>query len=72
MDAAHGKKVFIHCAANKRVSSFVALYGEAKLCWSREKANALINRIWQPDETWASFIAQARQDKLTEFEEGHP
>lgn len=62
MDTAQGKKVFVHCAANKRVSSFVALYGETKLCWSREKANALINRIWQPDEVWTLFIAQARED----------
>ncbi len=62
MEAAQGKQVFVHCAANKRVSSFVALYGEAKLYWSREQANAVINRIWQPDAVWASFIAQARHD----------
>ncbi len=63
MHATQGKQVFVHCAANKRVSSFVALYGEAKLGWSREQANALINRIWQPDEVWTAFITNARQEQ---------
>ncbi|MDW7772228.1 MAG: protein tyrosine phosphatase family protein [Desulfobulbaceae bacterium] len=63
MDAVQGKKVFVHCAANKRVSSFVAFYGEARLGWAREKANAFISRIWQHDESWASFIALARQEQ---------
>ncbi len=62
MDTVKDKKVFIHCAANKRVSSFIALYGEAKLNWSREKADAIIEQIWQPDEVWNSFIEQARQE----------
>lgn len=62
MDAAKEKKVFVHCAANKRVSCFVALYGEARLGWSREKANAFIGHIWQPDEVWESLIALARQE----------
>lgn len=31
MDAAKSKKLFIHCAANKRVCCFLALYGESKL-----------------------------------------
>jgi protein tyrosine phosphatase (PTP) superfamily phosphohydrolase (DUF442 family) len=62
MDIAKNKKVFIHCAVNKRVSSFIALYGESKFNWSREKANATIEQIWQPDEVWDSFIAHARQE----------
>lgn len=35
MDATKNKKVFVHCAANKRVSCFIALYGEIKLNCSR-------------------------------------
>ena len=66
MDIAKNKKVFVHCAANKRVSSFIALYGEAKLNWSRKKADTIIEHIWQPDEVWNSFMEQARQKlKLT-------
>jgi protein tyrosine phosphatase (PTP) superfamily phosphohydrolase (DUF442 family) len=67
MDASRGKKVFVHCAANYRVSSFVALYGEAKLGWSAGEADAHIRRVWEPNETWTTFIAQSRR-RL----EGHP
>jgi protein tyrosine phosphatase (PTP) superfamily phosphohydrolase (DUF442 family) len=60
MDAARDKKVFVHCAANYRVSSFVALYGEARLGWSPADADAHIRRIWEPNPTWVEFIAAAR------------
>ena len=62
MEAVEGKKVFVHCAANKRVSCFVALYAETKLGWTREEASAFIRRIWHPDEVWAPFIELARQE----------
>jgi protein tyrosine phosphatase (PTP) superfamily phosphohydrolase (DUF442 family) len=61
MDAAGDKKVFVHCAANYRVSSFVALYGETRLGWSPEQADAHIRRIWEPNPTWTQFIADARR-----------
>jgi len=61
MDASQDKKVFVHCAANYRVSSFVALYGESRLGWSPEAGDAHVRRIWEPNETWARFIADARQ-----------
>jgi hypothetical protein len=63
MNAVQGKKVFVHRAANKRVTSFMALYGEARLGWSREKGNDFMRRIWQPDEAWASLIALVRQER---------
>jgi len=61
MQLSRGKKVFAHCAANYRVSSFVALYGEATLGWSAEEADAHIRRVWTPNETWSNFIDAARQ-----------
>lgn len=60
MDASRDKKVFVHCAANYRVSSFVALYGEARLGWSPGQADAHIRLVWEPNPTWAQFIAEAR------------
>ena len=60
MDAAKDQKVFVHCAANYRVSTFVALYGESRLGWSPEEGDAHIRRIWEPNETWTRFIAEAR------------
>jgi len=61
MDASAGKKVFVHCAANYRVSSFVALYGQARLGWSADQGDAHIRRVWEPNETWVRFLADARR-----------
>ena len=61
MDTLAGKKVFVHCLFNKRVSAFLSLYGQAKLGWPPEKADSLIAQVWQPDEVWAPFIQNARQ-----------
>lgn len=61
MDGAEGQKVFIHCAANMRVSCFVSLYGEARLGWSRQRAQGFIRQIWEPDEVWARFLESARE-----------
>jgi protein tyrosine phosphatase (PTP) superfamily phosphohydrolase (DUF442 family) len=60
MDAARDLKVFVHCAANYRVSSFVALYGESRLGWSQAQADAHMRRVWEPNPTWVEFIAGAR------------
>jgi len=61
MDASRDKNVFVHCAANYRVSSFVALYGQAKLGWSAEDADAHIRRIWEPNDAWVEFIETSRR-----------
>lgn len=65
MDAFKGKKVFVHCAANYRVSSFVALYGESRLGWTPEQGEAHMRRVWEPNPTWAQFIAEARASQST-------
>ncbi|WP_165857019.1 protein tyrosine phosphatase family protein [Marinobacter sp. JSM 1782161] len=62
MDDAGDRKVLVHCAANKRVSSFVALYGEARLGWSRQQADDFLRRIWEPNPNWSAFIERARND----------
>ena len=61
MDEWAGKKIFVHCAANYRVSTFVALYGELRLGWTRERADALVHELWQPNDTWRAFIARCRR-----------
>jgi protein tyrosine phosphatase (PTP) superfamily phosphohydrolase (DUF442 family) len=55
-----GKRTFVHCAANYRVSCFVALYGEADLGWSRAQADAHVARVWAPNETWLAFLRAVR------------
>lgn len=61
MDMLKDKKVFVHCAANYRVSSFVSLYGQARLGWDSARAESHIQKLWQPNETWRNFIDAARQ-----------
>ena len=60
MAEADGRKVFVHCAMNHRVSCFVALYGEAELGWSRQQADDLVQRLWHPNEVWRAFMERTR------------
>jgi protein tyrosine phosphatase (PTP) superfamily phosphohydrolase (DUF442 family) len=60
MDAQGQESTFVHCAANYRVSAFVALYGELRLGWTRDQADACIHRVWEPNETWQRFLAECR------------
>ncbi len=55
------RKVFVHCAANYRVSCFMALFGERLLGWSREQADQHIQRVWTPDEVGLVFSEMCAQ-----------
>jgi protein tyrosine phosphatase (PTP) superfamily phosphohydrolase (DUF442 family) len=53
-----GQKQFIHCAANKRVSVFVALY---QICDCGLPKTSVLNELesfWTPNEVWQTFITQ--------------
>lgn len=60
MESSRGRKVFVHCALNWRVSTFVALYGELRLGWSRATADSQIRTFWEPDQVWTDFVARCR------------
>jgi protein tyrosine phosphatase (PTP) superfamily phosphohydrolase (DUF442 family) len=60
------KKIFIHCAANKRVSVFVALYRILEHGWSREDALAGVLDVWEPNEVWNQFIEHVLKPRPTE------
>jgi RimJ/RimL family protein N-acetyltransferase/protein tyrosine phosphatase (PTP) superfamily phosphohydrolase (DUF442 family) len=59
MDAFAGRRVWVHCAMNMRVSAFVYLYRRLR----RGEADAIARHpmceIWEPDATWRAFIEQA-------------
>jgi uncharacterized protein (TIGR01244 family) len=57
MDAHSGERLWVHCAANIRVSAFLGLYRVIKQGWAAEPAFALMQGLWQPNEVWSSFIA---------------
>lgn len=56
MDRHHAHMVWVHCAANMRVSVFVALYRVLRLGWSIERALVDVHALWVPNETWQRFI----------------
>jgi len=53
----HGKKIFLHCAANKRVSAFLGLYNAIKRAKPADEAFGLMRTIWEPNPLWESFIS---------------
>jgi len=61
MKAFDGRRVFVHCAANMRVSAFMFLYRVLHDQVSPAEAEADLHAIWQPDEVWTRFI----QDELS-------
>jgi protein tyrosine phosphatase (PTP) superfamily phosphohydrolase (DUF442 family) len=51
-----GKKIFVHCAKNMRVSAFVYLYRILYDNIPKEKAKESMEKIWKPSGTWKEFI----------------
>lgn len=56
MDGCREQKVFVHCAANMRVSAYVYLYRTRNLNVPAEEARRDLHSIWEPDETWTAFM----------------
>ena len=56
MEAHRGRRILVHCAANKRVTSFLGLYCTIREKWEPERAFAPMKEIWEPNPVWASFI----------------
>jgi protein tyrosine phosphatase (PTP) superfamily phosphohydrolase (DUF442 family) len=59
MDQHRGQKVWVHCAANMRVSAFLGVYRVLRQGWNQEEAFELMRSLWQPDAVWSSFISAA-------------
>jgi uncharacterized protein (TIGR01244 family) len=58
MDENYDQKLWVHCAANKRVSSFLGLYWHLHLGKPLTEAFELQQEIWEPDGVWSKFIAR--------------
>jgi len=56
MEAFNEGPVFVHCAANMRVSVFVFLYRVLRQRVPIPEAERDLRAIWQPDEAWSQFI----------------
>ncbi len=62
MDAAAGRTIHVHCAANYRVSAFYSLYAERRRRWTAAQADEHVSGIWDPTEhpVWAQFLTTER------------
>jgi protein tyrosine phosphatase (PTP) superfamily phosphohydrolase (DUF442 family) len=58
MKAHADKKVFVHCAANKRVSAFLYLYRTLHLEITQEEATRDLHQLWVPNDLWNAFMNQ--------------
>ena len=58
MEAFGDRPVFVHCAANMRVSAFVFLYRVLGKRVAVAEAERDLRAIWQPDEVWSRFISE--------------
>jgi len=57
MERHASERIWVHCAANMRVSAFLGLYRTLRQGWPEAQAFALMREIWQPDPVWSMFIA---------------
>lgn len=53
-------KLWVHCAANMRVSAFVYRYRCVELGHNSELAKKDLDAIWEPFGVWRKFVAKTR------------
>ena len=60
MDTLSDKVVLVHCQANFRASSFVAIYRILRKGWNPEKAMQIMHEIWDEEvyPVWKEFIEE--------------
>lgn len=58
------RSVFIHCAANMRVSSFIYLYRRIYEGVSHQTAQLEMAKIWIPNPVWQEFIDRTIAEKI--------
>jgi len=53
-----GRKSWVHCARNMRVSAFIYLYRRLVPAEGEAQASFPMREVWSPNETWQRFIDQ--------------
>jgi protein tyrosine phosphatase (PTP) superfamily phosphohydrolase (DUF442 family) len=62
MEAFDGKKCWVHCALNYRVSAFLYQYFRLVHKVSPDEAKKVILSEWEPDGVWQEFMALEGKD----------
>ena len=63
MDRCKNRRVWVHCAANMRVTACLGLYWRLREGWPEQRAFALMRDVWHPNPVWSTFIATHWQSK---------
>ena len=58
LDGQDCSKVWVHCAANMRVSAFTYRYRRALMNETESLARPDLNKIWNPLGVWKAFISR--------------
>ncbi len=66
MRSSKDRSVFIHCAANLRVSSFIYLYRRIYEGVSHQVAQLELAKIWIPNPVWQEFIDRTIAEKIND------
>jgi protein tyrosine phosphatase (PTP) superfamily phosphohydrolase (DUF442 family) len=53
------ERIWVHCAANMRVSAFFYKYRVEQLGWDKACARTDMHKIWEPIKVWQQFIERA-------------
>ncbi len=65
--AFRGRRLWVHCAKNMRVSAFVYLYRRLLLGEEEEAATFPLRAVWTPSPTWQDFMHRI----TTAYARGH-
>ena len=57
----HKQKIWIHCAANMRVSAFMYKYRKEVLKMDHDKIIKDLHVFWRPNKTWKTFLGLDKQ-----------
>jgi protein tyrosine phosphatase (PTP) superfamily phosphohydrolase (DUF442 family) len=61
MNELKGQKIYVHCAANMRASSFIFVYRVTQLKEDKKIAKKDLDFIWYPQNQWFKFISDGLQ-----------
>ena len=64
MQSSQDRAIFVHCAANLRVSSFMYLYRRICEGVTHEAAQIELTKIWIPNPIWQEFIDRTIAEKI--------
>ncbi|MGV6851286.1 MAG: protein tyrosine phosphatase family protein [bacterium] len=61
LDTLTGQKIWVHCAANFRVSAFMYCYLINRKGFSEDQAKSDIFEFWKPEQVWVELMQAGAQ-----------